>query len=253
MKKISTQKNFISGIENILPTKNDTPYKRIVAIGDIHGKFTKLMSLWEKINVTDDDKIIFLGDYIDRGTEVAETLKWIMEQRTNKNFIFLRGNHEQMMLDIFNKRTNKIMWLFNGGNATIYGFGKLKAEDGTFVDRFLDFAKKLPLYHAMTIGGRDFVFVHAGINSHVSLDKQSEEFLLWSRENFFDAYEGDAVIISGHSPVQAFEKFGVSDNPRPIKLPGKNVILTDTGSFIRSGKISAVDVLTGEYWQSDAE
>ena len=94
-------------------------------------------------------------------------------------------------------------------------------------------------------------FCHGGVDSRKPLEEQSENFLLWAREEFFDTYDGDAVIISGHSPVQAFEKFGVADNPRPVKLPDKNIVLVDTGSFVRSGKISAVDILTGEYWQSD--
>ena len=81
-------------------------------------------------------------------------------------------------------------------------------------------------------------FCHAGVDSSSPLEEQPEDFLLWAREEFFDVYEGDALIISGHSPVQAFKKFGVADNPRPVKLPDRNILLTDTGSFIRNGKIS---------------
>ncbi len=58
-------------------------------------------------------------------------------------------------------------------------------------------------------------------------------------------------MISGHSPVQAFKEFGVADNPRPVRLPGRNVVMIDTGSFIKgNGKISSIDILTYEYWQS---
>ena len=253
MKKISVQKNFVSGMENIIPAKNDTPYKRIIAIGDVHGEFTKLMSLWDKLSVSELDKVIFLGDLIDRGHEVAKTLKWILEQSKKPNVVLVRGNHEQMMLDTFQKRMNKLTWFFNGGRTTIQGLSELKSEDETFIERILEFAEKLPLYHAMTIGGREYIFVHAGIEEGVPLNEQSEDFLLWAREEFFDSYNGEAVIIGGHSPVQAFKKFGVADNPRPIKLPGKNIILTDTGSFIRGGKISAVDLLSGHFYQSDTE
>lgn len=48
-------KNFVEGMEAVILAKNDTAYKRILAIGDIHGKYTKLMSLWKKLSVTDDD------------------------------------------------------------------------------------------------------------------------------------------------------------------------------------------------------
>lgn len=252
MEKISTSKNFINGMESIIPPKNDSPYKRILTLGDIHGCFDKLMSLWQKIEVTDNDLVIFLGDYIDRGAQVAETLKWILEQSKKENIIFLRGNHEQMLLDTFQGHMDKLTWLFNCGPATIQALSKLKAEDKTFIERFQNFVENLPLSYSIEIGGRQYMFVHAGVDSSKPLDEQTEDFLLWAREKFFNTYDGDAVIISGHSPVQAFEQFGVGDNPRPVKLPGRNILLMDTGSFIRgSGKISAVDILTGEYWQSD--
>ena len=238
-------------ISAISPPVNDTPFKRILAIGDVHGNFTRLMSLWQKLNVTDNDLAIFLGDYIDRGAEVAEVLKWILAQSTQKNFVFLRGNHEQMMLDVSHGRLDKLSWFFNGGQTTLRGLSELKSVDENFIDKILNFAESLPLYHAMTVGGRQYVFVHAGIDSRLPLAEQKAEFMLWARDEFFDTYDGAAVVIGGHSPVQAFAKFGVADNPRPIKLPGKNVVLLDTGSFIRGGKISALDILSGQYWQSD--
>lgn len=252
MEKISTSKNFVNGMEGIIPLKNDSPYKKIFVVADIHGCFDKLMSLWKKLEVTDNDLVIFLGDYIDRGAQVAETIKWILEQSKRENFIFLRGNHEQMMLDTFQKRMDKITWLFNGGQTTIRGLSKLKAEDKIFIEQFLNFVENLPLSYSIEIGERTFFFCHAGVDSSKPLEEQTEDFLLWAREEFFDTYDGEAVIIGGHSPVQAFKRFGVADNPRPVKLPDRNILLMDTGSFIRSGKISAVDILTGEYWQSDS-
>lgn len=252
MEKFSTSKNFVNGMEEIIPRMNDSSYKRIIALADSHGCFDKLMSLWKKLEVTENDLVVFLGDYIDRGSQIIETIKWILEQSKKENFIFLRGNHEQMMLDTFQGRMNKLTWFFNGGQATICALRKLKAEDETFIERFLTFAENLPLSYSIKIGGRIFFFCHAGVNSRKPLEEQSADFLLWAREKFFDTYDGDAVIISGHSPVQAFKRFGVTDNPRPVKLSDKNVVLLDTGSFMRSGKISAVDILTGEYWQSDS-
>lgn len=243
----------VEKISAIVPPVNDTPYKRIWAIGDVHGNFTRLMSLWQKLNVMDDSLAIFLGDYIDRGAEVAEVLKWILSQSTQENFIFLRGNHEQMMLDVSHGRLDKLTWLFNGGQSTLRGLSELKAVDENFIDKILNFAESLPLYHTMTVGGRQYIFVHAGIDSRLPLAEQKPQFLLWAREEFFNTYDGEAVVISGHSPLQAFPKFGVADNPRPIKLPDKNVVLIDTGSFIRGGKISALDILSGEYWQSDSD
>lgn len=250
MDKVFSQKTFVSGMEDLIPVVNDSSYGRVIAIGDIHGKFSKLQSLLKKIAVSDEDLIIMLGDYVDRGDSVAEVLEWIMDHKDKDNYIFLRGNHEQMMLDTFYGRMNKLTWFFNGGRTTISGLSKLKSKDDTFIERMLEFVESLPLYYSMTIGNRNYVFVHAGIDSQIPLEEQDEDFLLWVRERFFDNYNGDDVVISGHSPVQAFPKFGVADNPRPIKLPDKNIVLVDTGSFMWNGKISAVDILSGRYWQS---
>lgn len=204
MEKFLTTKNLVAGMESIIPAKNDTPYQRILVIGDIHGKFTKLMSLWEKLSVTPRDFIVFIGDYIDRGSEVAETLKWILEQSKKENFIFLAGNHEQMILDAFCGRMNKAAWLLNGGQATLSGLIKLKSEDETFIGKFFNFVENLPVYHSMTIGGRKYVFVHAGIKEGIPLDEQDGEFMMWARAKFFDkeiGYNGNDIVIVGHTPV----------------------------------------------------
>lgn len=251
MENFSITKTFVSGIADLIPAVNDSPYKRIIVFGDIHGCFDKLTSLLDKVCLNEEDLAIFVGDFIDRGDNVADTLKWVIEQSKKKNFIFLRGNHEQMMLDTFHKRMNKLTWAFNGGMKTIQALSKLKSEDETFIERVLDFMENLPLYHSMTIGGREYVFAHAGIEAGIPLEEQDEDFLLWAREGFFNHYDGEAIVISGHSPVQAFKEFGVADNPRPVRLPGRNVVMIDTGSFIKgNGKISCVDILTYEYWQS---
>ena len=251
---MSNKKFFVNNAVKIIPSVNDTPYKRILAIGDVHGKFEKFLSLWEKISVTDNDLVIFLGDYVDRGEGVAEMLKWVMNHRHEKNIVFLRGNHEQMMIDAFRSHGNddaKLLWVYNGGDKTIHALVDLSAKKIFATDEILDFAEKLPLSHRIKIGGREYFFCHAGVDGKVPLDAQNEEFLLWAREKFFNTYDGDAVIVSGHSPLQAFPQFGVVDDPRPIKVPNRNILMLDTGGFVRGGKISAVDILTGEYWQSD--
>ena len=156
MEKISESKNFVGGMETVIPSVNDSPYKRIIAVGDVHGCFDKLMSLWKKLEVTDNDLVIFLGDYIDRGAQVAETLNWILEQSEKENIIFLRGNHEHILLDVVYKRMDKITWFFNGWQTTIRGLSKLKSEDKSFIERFLTFIENLPFSYLIKIGGRTF-------------------------------------------------------------------------------------------------
>ena len=53
-------------------------FNRVLVIGDVHGNYDKLMNLWEQIHYTDDDFLIFLGDYIDRGDKPLECLDFVM-------------------------------------------------------------------------------------------------------------------------------------------------------------------------------
>ena len=107
-------------------------YKRILAIGDIHGEYDKLLDLYGKIEFNPpDDLLVFLGDYVDRGPEPLAVLDWMMEREGDPNVVMLRGNHDQMMLDHYvRKEVQKRLgfhvpdddfgedWLDNGGDAT---------------------------------------------------------------------------------------------------------------------------------------
>ena len=137
-------------------------YERVLVIGDIHGHFKRFMSLYKKLNVTDNDLLIFLGDFIDRGAEgeVIQMIEWIMSQTQKENVIALRGNHEQMMIDFFDN--GDINWLFNGGKETSVDIKvRMEATDKSLLLKILDFAKNLPLYYRMTIKGQDYFFCHA--------------------------------------------------------------------------------------------
>jgi len=73
---------------------------RLIAIGDIHGHFDKLTRLLDQVTPTPEDRLVFLGDYIDRGPASKGVVDYLMElSREFPLTVFLRGNHEQMMLD----------------------------------------------------------------------------------------------------------------------------------------------------------
>lgn len=244
------RKNFVAGMENLIPKLNDSPYKRIFAIGDIHGSFSKLISVWNQIKITDEDLVIFLGDYVDRGDEVGETLKFVMNLQKKKNIILLRGNHEQMMINAINDKKNLDLWIMNGGRKTLEALTYLKDEDPDIDIKIFKFINSLPLSHKMQIGGRIYFFCHAGIDVNKNLDEQDEKSLLWSREKFFNNFNGNEVIISGHSPVQYFfDNTGI----KPFRVPNRNILMLDTGAFLEDGRLSAVDILSGEFFQNEVE
>lgn len=177
------------------------PYRRVYAIGDIHGHAKELHRLLAQID--DDgydhllDHIVFLGDYVDRGPHsslVVETVQGLVrEYRATA----LRGNHEQMLIDAHKAGRDTFAWCswwYQGGKETAVSYSNATQRVPRDVVRWMG---GLPLY--TTIG--DFVFVHAGIRPGVPLDKQSPEDMLWIREEFFLA-EGDvdSTVVYGHTP-----------------------------------------------------
>lgn len=118
-------------------------YRRILAVGDIHGNFQRLMTLFPKIGFDpEQDLLIFLGDYIDRGDENLHVMEWIMKQVRQKNVIALRGNHEQMLLDYFQQDDR--MWRANGGDLTYRELKERAIWDKAIIDRWLVFWKHVP-------------------------------------------------------------------------------------------------------------
>ena len=222
-------------------------YRRIIAVGDIHGNFTRFRSLWDVLDYEPErDLLIFLGDYIDRGSKSLQMLDWMMAHRSER-VIVLRGNHEQMMLDVMNLDGGMQDWLdpCNGGDSTLDSL----ADDRKKWNKYASFIRSLSLSYQLDTQGKRYFFCHAGIRPGLSLTQQGEEDLLWIREDYYEDYDGDDVIVSGHTPVQ-YIQFGCT---KPIIK--SNMIQLDTGAYLDKGVgfISAVDVLTGEYWQSAAD
>ncbi len=225
-------------------------YKRILAFGDIHGNYDKFINLWRKVQVhPEEDLAIFLGDYIDRGSGSVPMLQWIMEKSQQENIIALRGNHEQMMIDYL--RGRDLGWAYEGnsGQQTLMDFLKetIRHPGRRFLKNCLTFAESLPLYHEMEIGGTPFLFVHAGVNpAKERLEENTLDELLWIRSEFYTGYTGTRKIVAGHTPT-SYIKYGCT---KPLLLPN-NIILLDTGSFLSDGRISCINVLNDEIWQSD--
>ena len=234
-----TEKDNFAGVT--FPDVTDK-YERILVIGDIHGNFDRLLSVYRKAKWRpQEDLLILLGDYVDRGPESGRSLRWAMEMSEKENTVVLRGNHEQMMLAYYLLEGDADIWLPNGGDKT--------KRDPDALKKALKFIAARPLYHCLRHSGRDYMFVHAGINPWRSFAEQTSEHFLWIREEFYRNYTGRVQIVAGHTPTQyLFGAFGAE--VAPVRLDN-NIILMDTGSFLPRGRISCMDVLSGRFWQSD--
>ena len=227
-------------------------YKRVLAIGDIHGMYNKLVSLMDKIQFdASNDLLVFLGDYIDRGKQPLKVLSYVRKLQTDfpKSVVLLKGNHEALMLDYFHTRCySSRMWLDNGGKVTFNEFIALSEEERIDWLKWID---SLPLFFQY----KNFYFCHAGVYPYAPLKKQREKDLLWIRHYFFEDYAGKETIVVGHTPVQSVSylwdssKLRDADSIEPLFLDN-HIILCDTGAYKSYGKLSCVNVLTKQFWQA---
>ena len=219
-------------------------FRRILAVGDVHGYADRLKALWKQIAFDDkEDMLVFLGDYIDRGAAPVEALRFVQTQVERYEHVYaLCGNHEAMMLGYLKEyglgRTllgHWNVWLMNGGKVTKAQLAALPTEER---EALIGFVKARPLYFRTQHGGQSILFVHAGV--HPTRTKQTSNDLLWIRDEFFEFYRGAELVVVGHTPTQAI---GGRDMSRkvPLFLPN-NIIACDTGSFLPGGRISCVDV-----------
>ena len=190
--------------------------KRIYAIGDIHGRadlLDELLAMIEAEGGADSRRLIFLGDYVDRGPAskcVIERLTAIAEDHAET--IFLKGNHEAIMLDFLVDPAEKMHWLEWGGEETLESYGVTHVLGRTGEELAADLSERLPGNHRafleslrLTHIEGDYVFVHAGLRPGVPLADQEEEDLLWIRKRFHDTpskHRPDKVVVHGHQPIK---------------------------------------------------
>jgi serine/threonine protein phosphatase 1 len=198
----------------------------IYAIGDIHGQHDMLLDALTRIEADGgaSARVVILGDLVDRGPDscaVIDTLINGIEQ--GRDWIVLRGNHDQLFLDYLNdgKIDNPMIrsrrsWLHEvtGGPSTLASYGidftrtgaALLSEARAGVPQsHRNFLATRPLSH---IEG-DLLFVHAGIHPNLPLEWQTEEQLCWIREPFLSHSEPfDWLVVHGHSAIELPRHYG---------------------------------------------
>lgn len=214
---------------------------RLVAVGDIHGQLQKLESLMAKVNPAQADRFVFLGDYIDRGPDSRGVVDFLI--RFTGDFpqtIFLRGNHEQMALDVLAHELDekargqwfpsmdRDLWLVNGGREMLASYCVTKIEEIHKTHK--DFLEETQIWYRQ--GG--FLFVHAGAYEDRPLEIQTE-IILWER---FCPPGRKEIHVVGHTPC---------DENEPHFEEGRYNL--DTGAAY-GGKLTACDVLTRRVWQT---
>lgn len=218
------------------------PSKRLVAIGDVHGRWDLLSTLIRAINAKistlpdKQAKLIVLGDFIDRGPGSSQVVELLRKASGHyANFVVLRGNHEESFIAAAHGDGHaQKLWLTHGGQAMLQSFGieppyeredsfsfAARLREGIGID-VLEWMMDLPvqLYEP------PYFFCHAGIRPGVPLHKQDQQDMLWIRREFMEStLDHKAIIVHGHNVVKDVQVH-------------TNRISLDTGAY-RSGNLSA--------------
>ena len=200
----------------------------IYAIGDIHGCFSHLIHLLDLVNPDlDNDKLVFVGDYVDRGPDASNVVDFIIDLKKKynpENIICLMGNHERMFLD-FLQGQEEMFFILNGGASTAVSYwgNHWERSERRLPTKHYDFFATLKLYYETD----DYIFVHGGLRPGSPLTAQKEEDLLWIRREFIESeFDFGRRVIFGHTPVRT-----------PLIRPNK--IGIDTGA-VYGNKLTCV-------------
>ena len=202
----------------------------IIGIGDIHAYEDKFDDLLYKLNNRFDfnkDTLVFLGDYVDGGPNAREVVSKLIDlQQKYPHWVFLKGNHEDMMLDALIGRSriygDMRMWWQQGGMQTfesyhadhpynLYSTPLPEALLNFIPTDHLDWMNRLPTLHET----EHFVFVHAGLWPGTYPEKTPVKERLWIRRMFIDSdYDWGKRVIFGHTvqgerPLVEFNKIGI--------------------------------------------
>jgi serine/threonine protein phosphatase 1 len=212
---------------------------RTLAIGDIHGCLTALDALLDVVAPADDDQLITLGDYVDRGPDSRGVLDRLIAIYDAGRLIPLRGNHDEMMLTARLDRGERRMWLRFGGAQTLASYGHEAGDDvyDLVPERHWRFLEHdLRNWHET----ETHLFVHATAYPHLALAEQDSYVLLWQRLDEPVAHCSGKVLICGHTR---------QDTGLPLDL-GTTVCI-DTGIYEEDGWLTCLHVETGRFWQAN--
>jgi len=229
---------------------------RTLVIGDIHSGWKALEQLLQKARVTHEDKLIFLGDYVDGWSTAVETVDYLLNLDKTHNCILIRGNHDELCYDWLKKKKDNPVWFQHGGEATMVSYEKASSET---IARHLLFYETLENYH---LDSKNRLFLHAGFTNLKGVEHEyfSKTFYwdrtLWELAQSLnpnmtedDAYYPSRLkhykeIYIGHTPISK----KASD---VVPRKAANVWNIDTGAAFK-GPLSLMDVDTKEVWQSEA-
>lgn len=210
---------------------------RTFAIGDVHGCFNAMIAVLRAAGISDQDRVVWLGDYVDRGPDSAKVIQHLSRLSDLEN-IFLRGNHEVMLQNARTSMHSMRSWASSGGGKTWDSY--LQEYGGG------NGVQSIPEAHWSFIGNlkpyfetETHIFVHASIDAELEMCDQFDDTLFWGEYESIGPHISGKHVICGHSS----QKDG-------IPKARANATCIDTWAC-GSGWLTCLEVGTGRYFQAN--
>ena len=224
-------------------------------IGDIHGGLKALKQVLSKTPFTKKDTLIFLGDYVDGWSESPQVIDFLIEFAQLQKCIFIRGNHDDLLLQYLKTTKFNTEWFKHGGESTLNAYKNISKSK---IEEHIFFLENLKNYY---LDANNKLFIHAGFTNIKGVEfEYFPEMLYWDRTlwecacalnpnikessplfpNRLKIYN---EIYIGHTPVTRINK--------TIPTQMQCVWNLDTAAAFK-GTISVLDTQSKEFWQSDS-
>ena len=245
---------------------------RTLIISDVHGRHQELLRVLDYCQYQADDRLVFIGDNIDRGVESNKVMEFLISLSKAPQNVFLQGNHEEMVLHLADGNVARLpMWLEDGqGRLCMRSYGVnpdylkqkgavysnvLRDKDKVMDTLYISFPEDLKKFVRLVFPEEHLQFMrsmkthveigdyhisHAGPASHRPLKEQQPNGYIWGdsallRDNYTDY---GRILIFGHwhapRPYIGFKKIGIALDGRVAALNLETLAITDSNGTVYS-------------------
>ncbi len=227
---------------------------RTLVIGDIHGGLRALHQIIERAQVTPTDTLIFLGDYVDGWSEAPQVIDYLLALKKTHNCIFIRGNHDELLLEWFTNKTDNPTWFKHGGESTLLAY---ENENPETINKHIEFLQSLENYY---LDAENRLFIHAGFTNVNGINYEYfPKLFYWDRTLWETALALDKSLPTGHyfypKRLTLYHEIYIGHTPvsridKTVPVQMANVWNIDTGAAFL-GPLTIMDIDTKKFWQSE--
>lgn len=223
-------------------------------IGDIHGGLKALKQVLERAKITRNDTLIFLGDFVDGWSESPQVLDFLMALELTHSCIFIKGNHDDLLLNYLKTNTYNEEWFKHGGKSTVEAYQNC---DEMTLKNHIAFLERLKPYH---LDDANRLFIHAGFTNLKGVAFEFFKPLFYWDRTLWEM----ALALDGNIPVESdlypsrlklYKEIFIGHTPTTKinqKIPVQKACIwnVDTGAAFM-GSLTLLNINTKEFFQSD--